>query len=173
MTGERLKELNYPYTTIVHSSMKRAIETATAIHKHLPFLTMSQCDLLREGAPWPPEPPSANWRPEYRVWLSKLRSCRAFVCMCVCMCHEVSQTRCGLGRIAFVLGSFERSIPLVWVGLKVIGVTWPWPIYLALKGKSRFFHFVLSICEKAVRVKITSMDSWNRKVGMAFQATPK
>ena len=67
MTGERLKELNHPYTAIIHSSMKRAIETATAIHKHLPLLSMSQCDLLREGAPWPPEPPSAHWKPEYRV----------------------------------------------------------------------------------------------------------
>ena len=36
-------------------------------------------------------------------------------CVCVCVCHEVSQTRCGrtLRRTAFVLGSFERSIPLV------------------------------------------------------------
>ena len=34
---------------------------------------------------------------------------------CVCVCHEVSQTHCGrtLRCTAFVLGSFERSIPLV------------------------------------------------------------
>ena len=44
------------------------------------------------------------------------------VCVYVCVCHEVSQTCCGriLRRTAFVLGSFERSIPLVWAGVKVL-----------------------------------------------------
>ena len=33
----------------------------------------------------------------------------------MCVCHEVSQTRCSpaLGRTAFVFGSFERLFPLV------------------------------------------------------------
>ena len=47
------------------------------------------------------------------------------VCVCVCVCHEVSQTRCGrtLRRTAFVLGSFERSIPLVSGGVKSFAVS--------------------------------------------------
>ena len=46
-------------------------------------------------------------------------------CVCVCVCHEVSQTRCGrtLRRTAFVLGSFERSIPLVSGGVKSFAVS--------------------------------------------------
>ena len=45
--------------------------------------------------------------------------------MCVCVCHEVSQTRCGrtLRRTAFVLSSFERSIPLVSEGVKSFAVS--------------------------------------------------
>ena len=69
LTGQRIQDLGHPYTTIIHSSMKRAIETAAIVHKHLPDLPIVQCDLLREGAPWPPEPPSRNWRPEYKVCL--------------------------------------------------------------------------------------------------------
>ena len=44
---------------------------------------------------------------------------------CVCVCHEVSQTRCGrtLRRTTFVFGSYERSIPLVWGGVKSIAVS--------------------------------------------------
>lgn len=67
LTGRRLHDLNHTYKILIHSSMKRAIETANDIHKHLPDVSMVQCDLLREGAPWPPEPRSANWRPEYKV----------------------------------------------------------------------------------------------------------
>ena len=46
-------------------------------------------------------------------------------CVCVCVCHEVSQTHCGrtLRRTAFVLGSFERSIPLVSGGVKSFAVS--------------------------------------------------
>ena len=45
--------------------------------------------------------------------------------MCVCVRHEVSQTRCGrtLRRTAFVFGSFERSIPLVSGGVKSFAVS--------------------------------------------------
>ena len=44
---------------------------------------------------------------------------------CVCVCHEVSQTRCGrtLRRTALVFGSFERSIPLVSGGVKIFAVS--------------------------------------------------
>ena len=47
--------------------MIRAKETAEIIHNRFPDLKMQQCDLLCEGAPFPPEPASANWKPEHRV----------------------------------------------------------------------------------------------------------
>lgn len=62
--GARLKELDFPYTHFYHSTMERAKETACIIHKHLPQLEMNSCDLLREGAPVPPEPPVGHWKPE-------------------------------------------------------------------------------------------------------------
>lgn len=47
--------------------MTRAQETADIIHKHLPDLPRESSDLLREGAPIPPEPPVGHWRPERHV----------------------------------------------------------------------------------------------------------
>ena len=68
MTGHRLSALALPYTTVIHSSMMRAQETARQIHEYvLPSTDMMQCDLLREGAPFPPEPPTRHWRPETQV----------------------------------------------------------------------------------------------------------
>ena len=71
-TGKRLKELNFPYTTIVQSSMCRARETAKVISGHLPNVAVQTCDLLQEGAPFPPEPPVGHWKPEFHVILSQL-----------------------------------------------------------------------------------------------------
>ena len=68
LTGLRLKELSFPYTMMVNSSMTRAKETADIIAKSLPDdLRREQCDMLREGAPIPPEPPIGHWKPEMRV----------------------------------------------------------------------------------------------------------
>jgi len=64
LTGSRLKELNYPYTLITNSTMTRAIETSNIIAKHLSDVPRASCDLLREGAPIPPEPPVGHWRPK-------------------------------------------------------------------------------------------------------------
>ena len=47
--------------------MTRAKETADIIHKQLPELPREESDLLREGAPIPPEPPVGHWRPEASV----------------------------------------------------------------------------------------------------------
>ena len=50
---------------LVKSTMTRATETANIILTHLPGdISHSSCDLLREGAPCPPEPPSAEWTPD-------------------------------------------------------------------------------------------------------------
>ncbi|XP_046454650.1 serine/threonine-protein phosphatase PGAM5, mitochondrial-like isoform X1 [Daphnia pulex] len=63
-TGKRLKELAMPYSSIVQSSMCRARETANVISGHLPNVPLHTCDLLQEGAPFPPEPPVGHWKPE-------------------------------------------------------------------------------------------------------------
>jgi serine/threonine-protein phosphatase PGAM5 len=66
-TGKRLKELAMPYSSIVQSSMCRARETANVISGHLPNVPLHTCDLLQEGAPFPPEPPVGHWKPEMHV----------------------------------------------------------------------------------------------------------
>ena len=80
LSGERLKLLGEPYTIILHSTMPRASETAHLIAESLPGVPMKSCDLLREGAPCPPDPPSPHWKPDdyvshhliYPLWLGKL-----------------------------------------------------------------------------------------------------
>ncbi|GJQ81236.1 hypothetical protein Trydic_g20455 [Trypoxylus dichotomus] len=62
-TGKRLKELDFPYTDIVKSTMSRAQETGTIISQSLPNVQVTECNLLREGAPIPPEPPVGHWKP--------------------------------------------------------------------------------------------------------------
>ncbi|KAG5894720.1 hypothetical protein JTB14_006140 [Gonioctena quinquepunctata] len=63
-TGQRLKELEFPYTDIVKSTMCRAQETGSIISELLLNVPVSNCDFLREGAPVPPEPPIGGWKPE-------------------------------------------------------------------------------------------------------------
>ncbi|XP_068216845.1 serine/threonine-protein phosphatase PGAM5, mitochondrial-like isoform X1 [Palaemon carinicauda] len=65
LTGERLKALGFPYTKLVYSTMTRATETANIILEKLDEAkVIDHCDLLREGAPVPPEPPIGSWKPE-------------------------------------------------------------------------------------------------------------
>ncbi|XP_077507555.1 serine/threonine-protein phosphatase Pgam5, mitochondrial-like [Amblyomma americanum] len=64
LTGQRLKQLKIPFTRLVHSTMTRATETAEIIHKHLEPLPKESCELIREGAPVPPDPPSETWNPD-------------------------------------------------------------------------------------------------------------
>lgn len=65
--GERLKELDLPYTRIIRSTMTRATETADIIHQYLPDIPMSACDFIREGAPIVPEPPISFNKSESKV----------------------------------------------------------------------------------------------------------
>lgn len=67
LTGERLHELAFPYSKVVYSTMTRATETAKIILTKLENVEVEQCDLLREGAPIPPEPPIGSWKPEMHV----------------------------------------------------------------------------------------------------------
>jgi len=66
LTGKRLAELALPYSFILHSDMKRAIETANIISEDLTKVPVLPADaILREGSPIAPEPKVASWRPEY------------------------------------------------------------------------------------------------------------
>jgi len=73
LTGQRLRAILHkhleetkdengnivkPKVKITKSTMTRATETGDIIHSHLPELEIESCDLLREGAPCPPEPPT-------------------------------------------------------------------------------------------------------------------
>lgn len=66
-TGERLKELNFPYTSIICSTMTRATQTAKLIHKFLPEVPLKDCSMLEEGAPCIPEPQHSHWKPDLYV----------------------------------------------------------------------------------------------------------
>lgn len=61
ITGKRLAILDLPYTSLTSSTMTRALETAELINGHLPELNHRKDDVLREGAPIPPDPPIGNW----------------------------------------------------------------------------------------------------------------
>ncbi|XP_019879407.1 serine/threonine-protein phosphatase Pgam5, mitochondrial-like isoform X2 [Aethina tumida] len=70
-TGKRLKELGIPYTDMVKSTMSRAQETGSIISEIINQdnkLPISHCDLIREGAPIPPEPPIGRWKPEVHFY---------------------------------------------------------------------------------------------------------
>lgn len=71
ITGNRLKALDFPYTVMVNSTMTRATETADIIAKYLPKVPRKSTDMLREGAPIPPEPPIGHWRPEKNQFYSE------------------------------------------------------------------------------------------------------
>ena len=52
----------------VKSTMTRATETANIILKHFPEIQDHQsCDMIREGAPCPPDPPYPEWDPSPSV----------------------------------------------------------------------------------------------------------
>lgn len=78
-TGKRLKELGLSYTKIVKSTMSRAQETGTIISTSLPEIPVKNCDLLREGAPIPPEPPIGSWKQEMYVSNTNLKNCVEFI----------------------------------------------------------------------------------------------
>eukprot|EP00731_Ephydatia_muelleri_P017994 Em0011g34a len=70
LTGQRLRDLNHPYSVIYHSTMPRAAETADLIHGTLPEIPLVSCDLLREGAPAIPDPPVSHWTPKPHEFFS-------------------------------------------------------------------------------------------------------
>ncbi|XP_047142028.1 serine/threonine-protein phosphatase PGAM5, mitochondrial isoform X1 [Hydra vulgaris] len=70
-TGVRLKSLNISFNKITVSTMTRAKETGVIISDQMPEVPIEYCSLIREGAPYPPEPPSKSWNPERWVTFYK------------------------------------------------------------------------------------------------------
>jgi len=68
-TGKRLAQLNLPLTYMVSSNMSRAKQTAGLIGQSLPSdLTVLPDDpILREGAPYPPEPGNVKQEVPYHI----------------------------------------------------------------------------------------------------------
>ena len=60
----RLAEINVPYSVMIRSTMKRAQETSQLIQKYLPQVPAIDDNLLVEGSPIAPDPPSGHWKPE-------------------------------------------------------------------------------------------------------------
>ena len=92
LAGARLRELGLPYQLILNSSMKRAKETSDVIAKELTSVSRLEDNLLREGAPFPPEPKPKFYTPLEHVSiqgeLSRLNpsmkcryNCRSFIGM--------------------------------------------------------------------------------------------
>ncbi|XP_065191693.1 serine/threonine-protein phosphatase PGAM5, mitochondrial-like isoform X2 [Sycon ciliatum] len=50
---------------LIHSTMTRAVQTFQPFIKAFAAVDSKSCDLLREGAPYPPEPPSKNYKPAH------------------------------------------------------------------------------------------------------------
>ncbi|GFU41484.1 hypothetical protein NPIL_690381 [Nephila pilipes] len=69
IVGLRLKDLDFNYTKMIRSTMTRAKETSDIILKYFPDLPVEDCDLLREGFPIQPEPPSQKWNIPEEVYL--------------------------------------------------------------------------------------------------------
>ncbi|CAI9557213.1 unnamed protein product [Staurois parvus] len=64
LTGQRLANLGYTYNEVTYSTLHRAKETSEIIGQHLQGVKSTGSDLLREGAPIRPDPPSHDWKPD-------------------------------------------------------------------------------------------------------------
>ena len=69
LTGKRLAQVIPRITSVSHSTMRRAEQTAQLIVEQLKDFEkpIVACDLIREGAPVPPTPESQAYRPNERV----------------------------------------------------------------------------------------------------------
>lgn len=68
LTGERLRQTNITYSEITHSSLDRAVQTATIIHQSLPIVPLRADDMLIEGGPVPPIPTITYWHLPQKVY---------------------------------------------------------------------------------------------------------
>ena len=60
LTGKRLKDMKIKFDRIVHSTLERAVETATTIRQYV-NVTMVADEMLIEGRPIVPKPTITYW----------------------------------------------------------------------------------------------------------------
>ncbi|KAK3927374.1 Serine/threonine-protein phosphatase PGAM5, mitochondrial [Frankliniella fusca] len=79
VTGDRLVTLNFPYQSMIRSTMTRAQQTGDYILTRMKpgSVAIKDDKLLEEGSPYPTEP-SNGWRPEVNVFQSGSRIEAAF-----------------------------------------------------------------------------------------------
>ena len=65
-TGLRLKEMGINIEKLIYSTMTRATETAKIISQISTEIPTQSCDMLREGAPYRPDPSLRHWKPTNR-----------------------------------------------------------------------------------------------------------
>ena len=65
-TGLRIKDMGVAIEKISYSTMTRATETAKIISLSTPDTSMQSCEMLREGAPYRPDPTLQHWKPTNR-----------------------------------------------------------------------------------------------------------
>lgn len=75
---ENMDGFNFPKIKVVQSSMTRARETCTEIrqvfdHAEVDYDFSGQSDLLREGPPYPTEPPLSKWTHKHAYWEESAR----------------------------------------------------------------------------------------------------
>jgi len=81
LAGARLAELNLPLTStsIIHSNLTRATESAKLISEHLPQVPVLPCDEeIRECIPCEADPPGSKWYPEHVYFTDGARIEAAF-----------------------------------------------------------------------------------------------
>ncbi|KAK0420279.1 hypothetical protein QR680_014598 [Steinernema hermaphroditum] len=79
MCGERLAKSGFKFNAVTMSTMNRATETANLILAELPKdIPIASDSVLEEGAPYPPEPPVAHWRPKQKFFAEGSRIEAAF-----------------------------------------------------------------------------------------------
>jgi len=71
LLGKRLAVSDTKFDTVIMSTMNRATETANLMMEQMPPIKSKSDSLLEEGAPYPPEPPLAHWRPKHKKFVEE------------------------------------------------------------------------------------------------------
>lgn len=67
LLGKRLANCDHKFDSVIMSTMNRATETATIMMEQMSEILHKSDSIIEEGAPYPPEPIHASWRPKFKV----------------------------------------------------------------------------------------------------------
>ncbi|XP_073470934.1 serine/threonine-protein phosphatase PGAM5, mitochondrial-like [Aquarana catesbeiana] len=80
LTGQRLASFGHTYNVMTYSTLQRAKETSEIIGQHLQGMKCAGSDLLIEGHPIRPDPPSRKWKKDVEYFAAGPRIESAFRC---------------------------------------------------------------------------------------------